>query len=314
MVKPEDVKRVAVIGAGLMGHSIAQVFAQAGIEVALVATREKSLERAMSMINRNLNTLAEFGKVKKGDIPAILRRIHPTTELASAACGADFVLETVTEDADVKKRIFSELNEACSEDTILSSNTSSLNIFEIAEVRNPGRLVICHWVMPAHIFRLVDVIPGPPTSPEVVAFTAKLVERLGKRPVVMKKYVPAAIINQIQNGIGMAVSNMLENEWAAPEDIDLAVKLSLGVRLPILGVVQTLDFTGLDTVYKVMQSFGISNRLIEEKVNQGHLGTKTSKGIYDYGGRSEEEILKRRDELCLKLMDFLDGLTSFKPV
>ncbi len=314
MASADDVKRVAVVGAGLMGHSIAQVFAQAGIEVDLIATREQSLARALNLIRRNLDTLAEFGKVERGAIPSILDRIHPTTDLASAAKQADFVLETVTEDPDVKKRVFSQLNETCSADTILSSNTSSLNIFEIAEVRNPERLVICHWIMPAHIFRLVDVIPGPVTSPDVVAFTAKLVERTGKQPLVMKKYVPAAIINQIQSGIGMAVSNMLENEWAAPEDIDLAVKLSLGIRLPILGVVQTLDFTGLDTVYHVMQSFGITNRLIEEKVNQGHLGVKTSKGIYDYAGRSEAEVLKKRDELLIKLSDFLEALTGFKPV
>nr|MDO8089472.1 3-hydroxyacyl-CoA dehydrogenase family protein [Candidatus Sigynarchaeota archaeon] len=146
------------------------------------------------------------------------------------------------------------------------------------------------------------------------SFAAELMERLGKRPVVLKEFVRAFIVNRIQNSIGLAVLEILEKGWATPEDIDIAVKTSLGIRLPIVGVVQTYDFTGLDVVRDVLKSYGISHPLIEEKVRQGHLGAKTSKGIYDYGGRSEEEILKKRDGLYLRMLDHLEKIGAFEPV
>lgn len=310
----EDVKRVVVVGAGTMGHSIAQVFAQAGIEVGLVDVDEKCLEHAMRLVKSNLDTLAEFKRVPKGKIPAILKRIHPSTDLAAAAQDVNFVIEAVSEVADIKKNIFSQLNEICSEDVVLASNTSGLNIFSVVEVKKPERLIISHWFAPPHIIPLVEVVPGPMTSPEVVAFTAKLMERLGKKPVVMKEFVRSFIVNRIQNQISLAVLEMLDKGWATPEEIDLAVKSSLGIRLPIVGVVQTYDFTGLDCVLDIMKSYGRIHPLFEEKVKKGYLGAKTSKGIYDYGGRSEEEILRKRDRLYLKMLDCLESINAFEPV
>jgi 3-hydroxybutyryl-CoA dehydrogenase len=311
---PKNVKSALVVGAGVMGHSIAQVFAQARIEVNLVDLDGKILERAMNLVKSNLETLAEFGRVSGDEIPQILARIHPSTDLAAAAKGVDFVLEAVVEVPDVKKRIFSQLEEFCPEDTVLASNTSTLDIFSIAEAKKPERLVAAHWFAPPHIIPLVEVVPGPKTSPEVVTFTAKLMERLGKKTVVMKEFVPAFIVNRIQNYIGMAFFEILDNGWATPQEIDMAVKTSLGIRLPIVGVVQCLDFTGLDLVLDIMKSTGLKNPLIEEKVTQGHLGAKTSKGIYDYGGRSEVEILKKRDRLYLKTLDHLERIKAFEPV
>jgi len=311
---PKNVKSALVVGAGVMGHSIAQVFAQARIEVNLVDLDGKILERAMNLVKSNLETLAEFGRVSGDEIPQILARIHPSTDLAAAAKGVDFVLEAVVEVPDVKKRIFSQLEEFCPEDTVLASNTSTLDIFSIAEAKKPERLVAAHWFAPPHIIPLVEVVPGPKTSPEVVTFTAKLMERLGKKTVVMKEFVPAFIVNRIQNYIGMAFFEILDNGWATPQEIDMAVKTSLGIRLPIVGVVQCLDFTGLDLVLDIMKSTGLKNPLIEEKVTQGHLGAKTSKGIYDYGGRSEVEILKKRDRLYLKTLDHLERIEAFEPV
>ena len=311
---PKNVKSALVVGAGVMGHSIAQVFARAGIEVNLADLDGKILERAMNLVKSNLETLAEFGRVSGDEIPAILARIHPSTDLAAAAKGVDFALEAVAEVPDVKKKIFSQLEEFCPEDTVLASNTSTLDIFSIAEAKKPGRFVVAHWFAPPHIIPLVEVVPGPKTSPEVVTFTAKLMERLGKKTVVMKEFVPSFIVNRIQNYIGMAVFEILDNGWATPEEIDRAVKTSLGIRLPIVGVVQCLDFTGLDLLLDIMKSTGLEGPLIEEKVKQGHFGAKTSKGIYDYGGRSEVEILRKRDRLYLKTLDHLERIKAFDPV
>ena len=309
-----DVKSAVVVGAGVMGHSIAHVFAQAGIEVNLVDLNETVLEHAMDLMKANLETLAEFKKVSGDDIPGILARIHPTTDLAGGAEGVDFAVEAVAEVPDVKREVFSQLDQFCPGNTVIASNTSSLDIFRIEQITRPERLVVAHWFAPPHIIPLVEVVPGPKTSQEVVEFTANLMKRLGKKTVIMKEFVPAFIVNRIQRSISRAVWEMLEKGWATPAEIDLAIKLTLGVRLPIVGVVQTTDFTGLDLIYDIMKGAGSISPLVEEKVKQGHLGVKTSKGVYDYGERSEAEILKRRDQRYLKLLDYLEGIKAFEPV
>jgi len=312
----KDVKKVVIVGAGIMGHSIAQVFAQSGIEVRLVDMKEELLERAVRLIKANLKTLSRSGLVKEEEIPKILARLYPTTDLAKAAKGANFVLEAVVEVPEVKKEIFQQLERFCSEETVLASNTSSLDIFSIAgELKRRDRIVVAHWFAPPHIIPLVEVVPGPETSPSVLNFTAQLMVRLGKRPVVMKTFVPSFIVNRIQQYIGMAALEIITKGWASPEDVDLAVKTSLGIRLPIVGVMQTLDFTGLDLVSHVLKgSLGQVPPFIAERVEKNHLGVKTSKGIYDYNGRSEEEILQKRDELYLAMLAQLEKMNAFNPI
>ena len=311
---PDKVKRVAVIGAGTMGHSIAQVFASWGIDVNLADVKQEILDRAKGLMKGNLKTLVDYGRIKQTEVPAILERIHTTTDMMAAAKGTDFVLEAVVEVPEVKKKVFRQLDEACGEQTILASNTSGLEIFKIIEVRNPSRTVVTHWFAPPHIIPLVEVAPGPETSPLVVRSTAKLMERIGKKPVVMRQFVQRCIVNRIQNAIILATLEILENNWATPEEIDRAMKTSLGIRLPIVGVAQSMDFNGLNLVNDVLKSIGKKIPLIEENVKQGYLGPSTSKGLFDYGGRSEEEILRKRDILYLRLLDFLESQGAFKPV
>ena len=314
-MNPNEVKRALVIGAGTMGHSIAQVFAQIGIEVNLVDLNENVLKRAENLVKSNLETLADFGRVARKQIPSILKHIRYSTELKSATDSVDFAIEAVVEVPDVKREIFRRLDELCPSGTVLASNTSSLNVFEIAKIRRLDRLVVAHWFAPPHIIPLVEVVPGPETSPETLNFTAKLMERLGKRPVVMKSFVPSFIVNRIQNAIFATVMVILQQGWATVEDIDVAVKTSLGIRLPIVGVAQTLDFTGLNLIHDLIKAGGMPvPAIIEEKVKKGHLGVSTSKGMYDYGGRTEEEILRKRDELYLKLLDHLEKIKAFDRV
>lgn len=314
MMDVNSVKKVLVVGSGVMGHSIAQVFASADIDVALVDVDEKVLHHAMNLIKSGLNTLADFKKIPKKKIPSILSRIHPSTDLSEMAGDVDFVIEAVPEVPDVKKKVFSELDKLCAVDTVIASNTSGLNIFSIADVKRPEHLVITHFFAPAHIIPLVEVVPGAKTSPDVISFTRQLMERTGKSPIVLNEFVPSFIVNRIQNAIGPTVIEMLEKGWASPEDIDRAVKLSLGIRLPIVGVVQSIDFNGLDLVRDILKSIGIDSSFFDRKVGQGHLGVKTSKGIYDYGGRSEVEILKKRDGLFIKMLDYLKEINGFEPV
>jgi 3-hydroxyacyl-CoA dehydrogenase len=314
MKSADRVKKIAVIGAGVMGHSIAQVFAGAGIETHLVDLDRERLQHAIDLTKAELETLSECGKVDQAEIAQIVNRIHLTTDIATAAGGADFVLEAVSEIPDVKKKIFAQLEKHCPPEAILASNTSTLDIFNIVDIGDPRRFLVAHWFAPPNIIPLVEIAPGPETAPEAVDFTSNLMKRAGKKTVVMKQFIPSLIVNRIQGAISAAVFEILQNDWATPEQIDAAVKSSLGIRLPVVGVVQSLDFTGLDLVVDITKSHGGTNPFIEKKVEQGFLGAKTSKGIYDYGNRSENEIIHKRDMRYLHNLDHLLKIDAFEPI
>jgi 3-hydroxybutyryl-CoA dehydrogenase len=311
---PTDVKKAAVIGAGTMGHGIAVVFAQAGIEVSLVDVEEKVLTGAADKMASIVKTLEDHGVIPAKKTDDVLGLVHPSADMESAAAEADFVLEAVPEVPEIKKEVFTRLDRACAGETVIASNTSGLDIFEFAEVEKPERLIIAHWWAPPYIIPLVEVVPGEATSPETVGFTAALMERLGKVPVVLKGFTRAFIANKIQHMMIFAVTDLLSSGLASPEDIDKAVKYCLGIRLPIIGVVQSLDFTGLDVVADIGKSYGMNVPLLNEKVEQGHLGVKTSHGIYDYDDRTEMEICQKRDNLFFKMLDYLKEIDAFDPI
>jgi len=310
----KNVKNIAVLGAGVMGNSIALVFAQYGYNVRLWSRTRKTIDRAVGLIESTLKTMSEYGRVSEDKIPGIIDRILPTTDLSKATEGADFALETVAENPDIKKDLFAKLNELCSKDTVFSSNTSGLNIFDIIEVDNPERLIITHWFSPASIIPLVEVVPGKETSPEIVTLTVDLMKSLEKKPIVMKEFVPAFIVNRIQDSINKTTFEILDNGWASPEDIDIAIKTTLGIRLPVVGIAQVLDFNGLDLINTINKRLGVESSYLQKKVDKGHLGAKTSKGIYDYEGRSEAELCDKRDDLLYKMLDYLEKIDAFDPI
>ncbi len=312
--EPQRIRRTLVVGSGVMGHAIAQVFAQGGIEVDLIDRDEKALRRAMALIASNLQTLAEFGRIPTAKIPQIIARVHPSLDLVGGAKRADFVVEAVNEVREVKQEVFSQLDAHCGSNTIIASNTSSLDIFKIADIKGRERLIAAHWFTPAHIIPLVEVAAGPDTSPVVVNATVALLRRLGKMPIVLRRFIPSFIVNRIQNAIARAVWEMLDNGWATLEEIDFAVKETLGIRLPVVGVVQSLDFAGLDVVADIMKGYGVLPRVLADKIRRGHLGAKTSKGFYDYNDRQEEEIVKKRDRRYLQLLSHLEAIGAFEPI
>ena len=311
----KDLKKVLIVGAGTMGHSIAQVYAQSGFKVNLVDNNEKILKRAIQLIESNLNTLVEFNRIKKDKIPEVLNRINISCNLKESAENVNLVTEAVREVPELKEKIFFQLSEYCSEDTIFASNTSSLDIFKILKkVKNPQRLITHHWYAPPHIIPLVEIAPGEKTSKDIIDLSVELMELLGKKPIVMKNFAPSYIVNKIQNAISATMYELIIRGLATPEQIDTAIKTSLGIRLPIVGIIQSQDFTGLDLVNDIQKSMGVSVPPIKERVEKGQLGAKTGKGFYDYGNRSEEEILKKRDRLYLAQLNFLEKLTSYNPV
>jgi len=298
-----------------MGHSIAQVYAQAGFEVDLVDTDHKKLNHALDLIKSNLAVLGEFNRVQNDEIPSIIERIHPKTDLKEAAYEKMFVVEAVYENRDLKKHLFIQLSEFCPENAILASNTSNLDIFTITRgIKNVRRVIAHHWFAPPHIIPLVEVVPGRKTSNDTVEFSVNLLKRIGKEPIVIDKFIQGYIVNRIQNALYGAMYELLARNIATPEQIDLAIRTTLGIRLPIIGIAQSQDFTGLDLVYDIMKSKGGVLPLIQEKIDNNQLGAKTGKGLYDYHGKSEKEILKKRDRLFLHQLEFLEKLTSFKRI
>jgi 3-hydroxybutyryl-CoA dehydrogenase len=313
-VTTENINKATVVGAGTMGHSIAQVFAQNGVEASLVDVDQGTLDHAMELVKVNLETLSEFGKVQASQIPAILKRIHVTPDLAAGCKNTDLAVEAVSEVADTKKKIFSLLEKYCPPNAILASNSSSLNIFDFVEIEDPARLVVTHWFAPPHIIPLVEIVPGPGTSQQTVDIMVGFHKRMGKLPIVFKGLNGPSLVNRFQDMMSYPMWEALEKGWASPADIDLAFKAALAVRLPITGIVQRLDFTGLDLVMDISRKYGMSNPVAENLVKQGRMGAKTGKGFFDYGGRTEAEILKERDIKYLKMLECLDKLDAFKPI
>lgn len=310
-----SLKTVAVVGAGTMGHALAHVFAQGGCAVWLVDINEAVLAKARRMIASNLKTLAETGCFPADEIPAALDRIRTTTRIEEAGRGADFVIEAVVEDIAAKKELFRTLDRVCPAHTILASNTSYLNIFESVETRRPEKVLITHWFAPPHIVPLVEIVCGPQTSQATTDTVRDLMLQLGKKPIVISKFLPGFIANRLQSALTQEVLHLLDNGYATAEDIDEAAKNSFALRTPIVGLVKRFDFAGLDLTQKILRNrqYDPPRRIdhspsVDRLVAQGRLGAKSACGFYDYGNRTSEEITKERDVKLIKLRKFLKEL------
>lgn len=314
------IKKVLVVGAGTMGYSLALTFAKGGFDVFLVDRENQILLNARKLIESALETLRQAGLINDGETSQVMSRIKTSTNLKEAAREADLVIETVTENASIKKDIFHLLDTNCPKHTILTSNTSYLNIFDITETSRPDKVLIVHWFAPPHIIPLVEIVTGDKASPETVKTVKEVLEKIGKKPIVMKRYIPGFLVNRIQRAIQREAFYLLENNYASIEDIDTALKMSLGIRLPIVGVLQSMDFSGLDLMLTSRKNIPIElsphsgvPKIVEEKVKKGELGVKTSKGLYDYSGRSTDEILRERDLKYLKILRTLEEAKEYHP-
>ena len=282
-----EIRNVAIVGAGTMGHSLAQVFAQAGYSVRLNDIRKEILARAKELIASNLRTLVETGSLEKGRQAPALNRIQTTTNIEEAVRNADFVIEAIVEDEAAKKELFRKLDASCPPDAILASNTSYMDIFKFVETRRPDKVLITHWFAPPHIVPLVEIVCGPQTSQETVDRVKGLLIRIGKKPIVISRFLPGFIVNRLQGALSHEVLHLLDNGYATPEEIDLAAKAGFGLRMPILGLVKRMDYTGLDLVQKVIRNATYEippprtrSKTVYQLVGDGKLGVKTGGGYY----------------------------------
>jgi 3-hydroxyacyl-CoA dehydrogenase len=315
------IKKILVVGAGTMGHGIAQSFAQEGFNVALYSRTAETLERARSLIDYSLQAFVKEKMVAKKDIPAILKRINFTQSLEKAAADSDIAFETVVENREAKIDIFDRLDKLCPPKTLLASNTTALNVFDFVKTSRPDKVLIGHWYAPPQLIPLVDVVKGPDTSEESVYLLAALLKKIGKAPLVLKKFISGYLISRLQIATLREIFYLLDNDIVTPEQLDTAAKTGLALRMMVVGLVQRMDFGGLDITVKNLDNPYVQKQLtppdykpvkIYELVREGHLGVKTGKGFYDYSGRTEAEVCYERDIKLIKMLRAYKELESTK--
>lgn len=304
---------ISIVGAGTMGLSIAQFFAMNGHKTSLYNRTPENLDKAVLDIKNNLNTLLDLGSIKEEDIEATMENLEPFTDLKSAVKDADLVIESVSENVDLKKKIFESLDKFCRKDTILSSDTSSLNIYDFLEVSHPERVLITHFFNPAYVMPLVEIVKGPETSDEVVNRVYKMLKESGKDPAVLNKVVPGFIVNRLSVALAREAMHMVDQGWTTPQDIDSAISSTFGVRYPFEGHFELFDFVGLDVASDVINllmpelySGTNSFKILEQKLKAKDLGVKSGKGFKEYG--DADKARRERDKKIIKVMEFVKTL------
>jgi len=311
-MKFEEIHQIAVLGAGLMGHGIAQSFIAGGYPVMLYDIQKSVLDSAEACIKNSLALFCGADLIESKDIGPTLDRLTCTVDLKRAVEGADFITEAIPEDLALKQDIFQRVEDLCRHETILASNTSSLTLKDIgARVKKKQRLVTTHWFNPPQLVPTVEVVRGEETTDDTVKAAYDLLMKIRKVPVKINRELPGFLVNRVQMAMVREVLDLFEKGIASAEDIDRAIKGSIGFRLASIGPLITMDLGGLQLWLKVMEnllprirSSTEPSETLEALVSQGHAGIKSGKGFYDYGadlsGNEVEEIIRKRDREFLQ--------------
>jgi len=295
-----ELKTVAVIGNGLMGHGISQVFAAAGKAVLMIGRNPERLREAMGKIEASLDQFVAEAVLSADEARAALARVTPTTEMAAAA-GSELVVEAVTEDLKLKHEIFEALDKACPPEVVLSSSSGQPPSLLVERVRHRGRVIAAHFWYPAQLIPVVEVCPGPETDRAVTDWTMSVLHSVGTTPVLMDKEVPGMIGNRIQFAMLREAWSLWASGTASAEAIDTVVRNTLGRRLGITGPIESADMGGLDTLHAFAASLlpHIDARpepdpKVTALVEDGARGLANRRGIHDWAKRDGEALRAAR--------------------
>ncbi len=281
------VKKILVVGSGNMGASIAQLCAQQGFETVISDITLDLSNNAKTRIEKGLQKRVDAGKIAEEQKNAVLSRLSTAGDLTPAS-ECDFVIESVLENIDIKRKVFSELDKLARPDVIFATNTTSLSISAMAEATGrPDKVVQMHFFNPPTIMKLVEIMPGVRTSSETLASAEALAKQLGKDPVVCKNEAPAGIVSRVLGQMLNEATWLVASGVAAPEDVDKAMKL--GANHP-MGPLELIDLIGLDVHRAKMQTLTSElndprykhPNLIDRMIDEGRLGKKVGKGFYTY--------------------------------
>lgn len=300
------IKETSVIGAGIMGHSIAQAYALKNFRVRLYDNSARVIGTVKRSIDNDLSLMVEEGLIGSDKKQQALDNIIPVDKLDAAVAGSDFITEAIPENLELKCAFLKDLEHLIKDETIVASNTSTFPISKLAaNMARPERLIITHFFNPAHLVPLVEIVKMEKTLPPVITETVNLMKTLGKKPVVLKKEVPGFIANRLQAALFRETLFLLQNDVADARDIDTAVTSGPGFRWSLTGPVAIADFGGLDTWCSVMQLLmpeldcsKSAPEILTKLVDRGDLGTKTGGGFYQYDDQSNspvEEQIRHRD-------------------
>lgn len=300
----------AVVGAGIMGTGIAQVFAEAGLEVRLYSRRPASVEAARARIARNQARMREAGL--RAD-PAALGRIRAAADLAEAVAGVDVVSENAPEDLGVKQALFREMDRLAPPAALLTTDTSGLSITAIASATaRPERVVGLHWFNPPHLMLPVEVNRGARTAEAAMQAACDLARRCGRKPIRVERDVPGFLWNRLQLALLREALHVVEQGIASPEAVDLAVQWGLGFRWAAVGPFRVVDLAGLATfravgalLYPSLADARAPQALLEDMIARGQAGASAGRGFYDYPPGAHEALVEERDRRLLALRRLL---------
>ncbi len=290
-----SIKNITVLGSGVMGHGIAQVSAMSGYNVVLRDIEQQFLDKAMEKIKWSLEKLVSKQKITLAESDAIFARITTKVDLKEAVKDADMVIEAVPEIMDLKMKVYSELDKVADSNVIFASNTSTLPITEIANTTSrPDKFVGIHFFNPPQLMKLVEVIPGQKTDPQIVQTTVDYVRSVKKEPVICKRDVPGFIVNRLFIPMVHEACWLKQRQNLTLEQIDSAVKFRMGFPM---GIFELADFTGMDVIHKATIELHLRDKKvifphpeIERLYNEKKLGQKSGEGFYKYSDEKYERV------------------------
>ena len=300
--------KVAVLGAGTMGHALALVYALGGHEVKLTDSSMAMLDKSGGLMETALASLVAQGEAPAGCTAEWLhQQVTRLPTLAETLEEADLIVEAIIENPEAKRALYAEVDRIAPEAAVIASNTSYLDPFPLIPARRQARSLIMHWYTPPYLVDLVDIVAGPQCDPAIVTWASDLVAAMGKVPLVMKTFVPGYIANRIQQAIAAEVYRLIDEGVATAEEIDTAVVHGLALRIPVVGIMAKADFTGLAILQNALKNATYqpppprdNSDTLDKLIAEGRTGVMAGAGYYDWD-KDTAKLMAARDRRLMAL-------------